>query len=415
MLIGNGDRLVFGDKRKYKPYTVGVDGVDKEKQEVTLNSGLAAGLSSGTRFAIYSFDCHDFSDKTKQIAIVELTEDIQADKSTAKILDVAAGGMDVRGNIEPGASAVMVAAPIDLIRKVCLFDRKQAGDKEQDLPIDLVDKQVPALEKVRQALAGNGWLVEAKAEEESHFQVAIAKDGTYEICVGLPIENLRPALSIDKPNAPQRIVDRLVHLTKYQSVLALDNPASELTEHLEFQLCNRDKQPFPDPQNVSLKPGEVTYLKIKNNYTHIFNLAVLDIEPTWEISQVPIQGDFSSFFPLDSGQEAYTRLRLSLPANYKQTKETLKVFATRGSANFQWLLLPSLDERPRTRGLHPNQELKTRSSLEDKTINPLNELLTAIGSDPDNPPEKAKSRAMVYDPDPNAEWATQEIQITVAK
>ena len=94
MLIGNGDRIVFGDKRKYKPYTIGVDDVNREKQEITLNAGLAAGLSQGTRFAIYPFDCYDLADQTQQIAIVELTDDIQADRSTAKILDAAVGGID---------------------------------------------------------------------------------------------------------------------------------------------------------------------------------------------------------------------------------------------------------------------------------------------------------------------------------
>ena len=409
MLMGNSDREVFGDKRKYKPYTVAVTHVDLNNKEITLEAGLAQGLSKGTRFAIYRFNADDLTDKTQQIAIVELTDDIEAGSSTAKILDAAAGGIEVKGKIEPGASAVMVAAPVDLIRKVRLFDRKVVGEREQDLSAELVNKQTPCLEKVREALSGNGWVVEAKEDEESYYQVAIAKDGTYEICIGMPIDNLRPALSIDDPEAPQKVVDRLVHLTKYQSVRALDNPASELTEYLEFQLCDRNKQPFPDPQNVSLKPGEVTYLKVKNTHSQTFNVAVLDLEPTWEISQVPIQGDFSSFFPLDPGREAYTKLRLALPENYKQTKETLKIFATKGSANFQWLILPSLDEQPRTRGNNPNEELKTRSV--NQAINPLNNLLTSIGNDLDNPPEK--TRAFVYEAEPEAEWATKEILITV--
>ena len=410
ILIGNGDREVFGDRRKYKPYTVTVTGVDLERGELTLDAGLAQGLSSGTRFAIYPFDCNDLTDKTQQIAIAELTTDVRADKSTAQILDSAAGCIDLKAEITPGSLAVMVAAPIDLIRKVRLFDRKVAGEREQDLPTELVDKQTTALAKVREALSDNGWVVEAKEDEESYYQVAVAKDGTYEICIGMPIANLRPPLSIDDPEAPTKVVERLVHLTKYQSVRALDNPASELTDYLEFHLCDRHKQPFADPQNVTLKPGEVSYLKIKNNYSQTLNVAVLDIEPTWEISQVPVRGEFASFVPLDSGQEAYTKLRLALPADYQQVKETLKIFATKGLANFQWLILPSLDEQPQTRG-NLNQELKTRSA--NQPINPLNSLLTAIGSDVDNPPEK--TRAMVYESEPDAEWATQEIQIAVTK
>jgi uncharacterized cupredoxin-like copper-binding protein len=404
MLLGEGDRLVFGDKQQYKPYTLVVTNVTEDQKEVTLDAGMAAGLSTGTRFAIYPSD--DVSDKTQQLAIAELTDEIQADRSTARILSPDEGGIIVK-EIEPGASAVMVAAPINLIRKVRLFAQKQAGDREQDLPVNLVDRQIEALEKVRQALAGNGWVVEVKEGEEAHYQVAVGKDGEYEICIGMPIKNLRPPLKIDDPEAPQKVVDRLVHLGKYQSVQELDNPASELTEFLEFELCDKNKQPFPDPQNVSLKPGEVSFLKVKNTYEQTLNVAVLDLEPTWEISQIPVQGKIASFLPLDPGQEAFTKLRLQLPADYQQIKETLKIFATKGLANFQWLLLPSLDEQPATRGTTLNEELRTRGG----NINPLNSLLTAIGGDVNSPPKL--TRAMVYESDPEAEWVTKEIVITV--
>ena len=410
MLSGDGERLVFGDKRKPKPYTVAVEWIDLEKQEITLDAGLAQGLSTGTRFAIYPFDVDDLKDKTQQIAIVELTDDIKADKSIAKILDAAAGGIEVKGTIEPGASAVMVAVPINLLRKVRLFDCKEAGEREQDLPADLVDKQTTALEKVRQALTGNGQVIEVKDGEEGNYQVAVGRDGAYEICIGMPIKNLRPALSIEDPQAPQKVVDRLVHLTKYQAVQKLDNPASELTEYLVFELCDKTKQPFPDPQNVYLKPGEKFFIKIKNNYSKTLNVTVLDIEPTWEISQISIQGDTSSFFPLESGKQVYTRrFNLGLPENYQQAKETFKIFAIEGLANFQCLLLPSLDKQLPIRENYPDRELKTRGF--NQHINPLNNLLSAIGSDLDNPPKQ--TRKAVPDPDPNAEWVTQEIQITI--
>ncbi len=405
MLLGEGDRLVFGDKQQYKPYTLVVIDVTEDQKEITLDAGMAAGLSSGTRFAIYPTD--DVSDKTQQLAIAELTDEIQADKSTARILSPDEGGIVVKGKIEPGASAVMVTAPVNLIKKVRLFTQKQAGDREQDLPVNLVDKQVEALAKVRQALVDNGWVVEVKDGEEAHYQVAVGKDGEYEICIGMPIKNLRPPLKIDDLEAPQKVVDRLVHLGKYQAVQELDNPASELTDYLEFELCDKNKQPFPDPQNVSLKPGEVSFLKLKNTYEQTLNVAVLDLEPTWEISQVPVQGKIASFLPLDPGQEAFTKLRLQLPGDYQQIMETLKVFATKGVANFQWLLLPSLDEQPATRGATLNEELRTRGG----NVNPLNNLLTAIGGDVNNPPKL--TRAMIYESDPEAEWVTKEIVITV--
>jgi hypothetical protein len=407
MLLGEGDRLVFGDKQEYKPYTLVVTNVSEDQTEITLDAGMSSGLGEGCRFALYPTD--DLTDKTKQMAIVDLTDEIEADSSIARILSVDEGGIPIKGKIEPGISAVMVAAPVNLIRKVRLFTEKQAGDLEQDLPIHLVDKQEEALAKVRQALVGNGWLIEVREWEEAHFQVAIGKEGEYEICMGMPINNLRPALSIDDPTAPQKVVDRLVHLGKYQSVQELDNPASELTDYLEFELCDKTKKPFPDPQNVSLKPGEVAYLRVKNTHTRTLNVAVLDLEPTWEISQVPVQGNIASFLPLDPGQETFTKLRLQLPANYQQTKEVLKIFATKGVANFQWLILPSLDEQPSTRGMILNEGLQTRSM--GQSVNPLNNLLTAIGGDVDNPP--TLTRAMVYESDPEAEWVAKEIVITV--
>ena len=353
-------------------------------------------------------------------AIAELTDDIEADKSTAIILDTAAGGIEVKGKIEPGASAVMVAAPVDLIRKVRLFDRKQAGDQEQDLPAELVDRQTAALEKVRQALLGNGWLVEVKDGEEGHFQVAVAKDGSYEICIGMPINNLRPALSIEDPGAPQKVVDRLVHLAKYQSVQALDNPASKITKVLEFELLDRNKQTFPDPNNIELKQGETVFLRLKNNFAQTLNIAVLDLEPTWEISQIPIQNIEAPFFPLDRDQEITDlELEFALPerGDYEKTNETLKIFATRGVANFQWLLLPALDEEMQSRG-NLNRELEQeteqmRTRGETITINPLNDLLSNIGADIDEPP-KITRKAKVK-PNPNADWAIKEIQLHVKR
>ncbi len=123
---------------------------------------------------------------------------------------------------------------------------------------------------------------------------------------------------------------------------------------------------------------------------------------------VPVQGKIASFFYLSiPGQEAFTKLRLQLPGDYQQIMETLKVFATKGVANFQWLLLPSLDEQPATRGATLNEELRTRGG----NVNPLKNLLTAIGGDVNNPPKL--TRAMIYESDPEAEWVTKEIVITV--
>lgn len=402
MLLGEGDRAVFGSDRMLLQYAVTVTEVNASQTQVKLAAGLAQGLSRGTRFAIYPLGTTDFTDKQKQVAIVETTE-VEATSSSANVLAESEGGMAIKGHIESGAPAVMLAAPADLVRRVRLFGEKKRGNAEHDLPTQaLVDQQEASLTAVRQALAGNGWLVEIEGNEEAHYQVAVSKQGEYEICIGMPLENLTPALMIDDREAPKEVVKRLIHLAKYQAVQELDNPTSELNDAIAFELLDPNKHPLPE-QNITVQQGEVVYLRLKNIFAQPLNVAVLDLEPTWEISQIPIQGLDAPFFQLVPDQAIDLKLRIKAPDSkgYTQTKDILKLFATRGPADFRWLKLPSLD-----------QEIESKASRATRSINtPFGKLLEAVGEDIDVPPQL--TRAAIYEPDPDAEWVTKQIQITV--
>jgi len=403
MLLGEGDRAVFGDTIVSGHYTVTVSEIDVSQNRVKLNAGLAAGLRSGTRFAIYPLNTDNFEDNQKQLAIVELTE-LAASYAWARILPEAEGGIATKdlNQLEQGAPAVMLAAPVDLMRQVRLFE-KSLGNGENELPAQaLVDQQRQALEAVRQALVDSGWVKEVQGEEEGHYQVAINSNGEYEICSGEPIKNLNPILRIDQANAAKEVVKRLIHLTKYQSVQAMDNPASELKGALEFVLLDENKQPFTDQSNLTLQNGTRVYLGLKNVSQESLNVAVLDLEPTWEISQIPLRGIDAPFYQLAPQESIDTPLRFKVPEgkDYEQAKETLKLFATRGPADFRWLKLPSLD-----------QEIKGHSQATRGLKNAFSKLLEAIGDDPNARP--SLTRAAVYEPDPKAEWITQQIQITI--
>ncbi|MEG3863329.1 caspase family protein [Microcoleus sp. herbarium12] len=421
MLLGEGDRLVFGSDRVSTQYAVTVMQVNENQKQVTLNAGLAQGLSSGTRFAIYPLHTADFSNKQQQLAIIEITE-VEGFTSQGKVLEADIGGMIVKGQIEQGAPAVMVSAPVDLVRRVRLFDQKQVGDKEHELPAELAGKQTPVLEAVRQALVDNGWLLELPPndEREAHYQVAVGRNGEYEICSGMPLKNLRPPLAIDHPDAAVTLVARLVHLAKYQTVQELDNPASELADCIEFELCDANKQPFPSSSNITLENREVVFLRVKNTSSQTLNIAVLDLEPTWAISQIPIKGIPAPFYQLQSREELFIgRIRPRVPEGkgYEQVTETLKLFATRGLADFRWLAVTPLDEEFDKKG-NLNQELENLAKEftqrgEAHSISPVNNLLTAIGSDVDNPP--TLNRAMVYEPDPNSEWVVKQIRIAIKR
>jgi len=404
MLQGQDTRFIFGSGRASVQYAVTVGKVDKNNKRVTLNAGMAQGLSSGTRLAIYPLNTIDFADKQKRIAIVEVTEDIQASSALAKILDIEEAGIGLKGELEEGAPATILSAPPDLVRRVRLFGEKKLGDKDNELPTqELVDNQQVALAAVRKALEENGWVVEV--QEGEHYQVAIGKDGEYEICTGMPLKNLKPPM-IDAPDAPKAVVERLIHLAKYQAVQELDNSNSELRDSLEFELCDLNKQPLPDGGKDSIRShDERVHLRVKNASNQPLNIAVLDLAPDWAIAQFPILGQESSFFQLAGGQEVFIgRIRLVIPEGegYEQgAPETFKLFATRGPADFRWLKLPPIDQSIAKKG---------RGEATRGIESPLGKLLQAVGEDPDTEPSMPRA---VLEPDPSAEFVTKQIQFTI--
>jgi hypothetical protein len=422
MILGESDRRVFGSDRWSTPYTVSVIKVDTV--QITLNAGQAQGLSKGTRFSIYPLSTTDFSDKQQQVAIVELTQ-VDASASIARIVKPEEGGIELNGRLEPGAPAIMISAPVDVIRRVRLF-QKTEGNKEHELPSNLTNHQTEALEAVRQALIGNGWVVEVKEGESAHYQVAVGREGEYEINIGSPIQNLRPLLLITDSTAPKRVVDRLVHLAKYQAVQSLDNSSSKLAQAINLELLKEDGTAFDASQNLVVKDGEVVSLRLTNTGSQPLKVAVLDLEPTWAISQIPLGGLESPFFQLEAGAKEEIGLRMSLPDDdvYQQTQETLKVFAVqKGIADFRWLTLPPLDEPSEPRGVKLEEELKgavkaqqteaTRGIREVEEINPLNTLLAAIGADLDHAPTVTRAATVVVDP--KQEWVTKQIPIVVER
>lgn len=406
MLTGEGNRLVFGSEIQPIKYSLTVIKVDSD--EVTLDGGLAQGLTSGSRFALYPVSS-DFTDLQKRLAVVEISQ-VKSTTAIAKILKMEASGVPpATDKIEPGLPAVMEAAPLSLKRAVRLLD-KEIGDGKNQLPPDLEDQQVTALEKVRQSMQGNGWLLEADSSQEGDFQVAVGRKGNYEIYrKGVLLTNLTPALSIQDDEAPEQVVQRLVHLGKYQSAQELDNPASKVAEFLKFELLDKDGNPFPEGEDIVLKQDSAVSISVENLSSHALNIAILGLDSTWEIYQFPIRGqDNYAFIDLAAKDKFKIPIEgFSFPdkAEYDTAAECFKIFASRGSANFQWLILPTLDQQLPTRG---NLEGATRG-----TFNPLNDLLSSVGADIDEPP--VVTRKAKTPPDPNADWATKEIRIKVVK
>ncbi len=420
MILGESDRRVFETDRWSTPFTINVIKVVEDTQ-ITLNAGQAQGLSKGTRFSIYPPGTTDFTDIEKRVAIVEISKPPGASESVATVVKPEEGGIAVNGKIEPGAPAVMVSAPVDLIQRVRFTDTKVEGEQENELPSNLVSRQKEALDMVRQALAGNGWVVEEGEGETALYQVAIDREGNYEICRNMPIPNLRPLLPIDDPTAPKRVVARLVHLAKYQAVESLDNSSSKLAQAIEVELLQENGIPFDDPQNPVVNNGDIVCLRLTNKGTQPLKVAVLDIQPVWAVSQLPIGGLETPFFNLAVGAKEETQFSMSLPDDeaYQQAREVFKVFAVqKGLADFRWLTLPPLDEPSAKRGVELDAKLKgmleeATTRGENEGVNPLNDLLKMIGADLDNAPPANRAATMIVDP--KQDWVTKQVQMTLVQ
>ncbi|MEH2093001.1 caspase family protein [Nostoc sp.] len=406
MLLGEDNRLVLGSSYESQQYAVTVMQVNTAKNPVRLklNAGVAQGVDSGSVFAIYPREIKDITQEDKHLAIAEITEIGVTDAWAEVIKTVRAG------EIEQGASAVMLSAPVDLIRGIRLIECTPENTKLSDLPPKEINQQA-ALQAVAIAASGNGWVKLVADQEVADYQVSINKLSEYEICesTGKPFPNLRPPLKVGETDAPGKLVKRLVHLTKYKATEELDNFGTTLTKKLVVELVGKQAnyrrtrqpspQPFDDKSNPSVQAGETVFLRIRNEFSQVLNVVVLALSSDWSISQLNILGDNANFVPFDPGQEEYISLKMSLPEGYQEGTDIFKVFATVGQANFRWLELPSLDQP-----IPPNS---TRGLKAPR--NQLEELLAAVGAD-DQPSTSRKVQVVA---DPSRGWTTKQVTVKV--
>lgn len=403
MLFGEGNRKVFGsDYASSQQYALPIIKVDSVKNRVLLNAGRAQGLGKGARFAIYPPGVADFTQKDKQLAIAQVTEDINPGDAWAAIIEPSPP--ENIPQIEIASQAVMLTAPIALIRQVRLFKKTEGDRKTLELPSQLITIQDEALSKLEAAIAtvGKGWVELVSDGEAEHYQVALNREGEYEICDrnGTPLD-IRPALKPGDSDAADAIVKRLIHLAKYQATLELDNPIA-LTNKLVVQLTDEHKKPLADPSNQTLKEGENTFLYIKNESAQNLNIVVLALQSDWAIFLVDILSDGADFVPLNRNEDVLTPLKLSLPDNYDKTQDILKVFATVRPPKFRWLELPSLD-----------QPIEPKAGIENlrNSSDPLDRLIAAVA---DVGAEVGALRNVQVN-DPKGGWTTKQVTLTVVK
>jgi len=220
--------------------------------------------------------------------------------------------------------------------------------------------------------------------------VTVSDNGEYEILdsAGQPIPNQRPTLRIEEEDATERLVMRLVHLTKYHNVQRLDNadPLSPLNGKLEVELLKAQPdyepgypaQPQPFDRLGSLPTisvGNWMFVRVKNASSRVLNITALALTCNWSIKQLYPRVEDTSFWPFDPGEEHLLPLRAQISEGYTEGTEIIKVFATVGATQFRWLELPALDRtqsnnhftgRTATNSLEAYWAVMTSSELEEE-------------------------------------------------
>ena len=394
VLLGEGNRKIFGTEFGETVFAVDVMKVESnekgEPQQALLAVGQANGVSKGAEFAIYPLGTTDLTKKEDRIAIATIIQR-GGSQSLCKLEPI----VGKTRQVEQGDRAVQISASVNLVRTV-----------------SLIPKDDPALLAIANALPDNGWVELSEDGAGIDYIVSINDKNEYEIrdSGDQLFKNINPPAKIADPNAPAKVVKRLVHLAKYKATSEIDNrdTDSPLSGKLTAEwlgtsdtydtgdpIPKREKlTKFADPNKPTVKVGEYVFLSVRNDSKQTLNVAVLNLDAEWAIEQIlPVN---EAFITLEAGQEKILPLKPALDGEDDSVENTVKVFGTLDAANYQVWELPSLDETlPFGRG--------TRSG------NSLAALLGAIDD------EQPKTRKLTVAASPSTEWTTKQIILTIAK
>jgi hypothetical protein len=418
MLMGETDRTFFGGQSV--PFTPGasllrsvpvtrtvrtvpVMQVDIPKNQLQLQIGEASGIKEGAEFDIFKFRTRDFQDRDNLMAKVKVVE-LGASDCWAEVTSIPGiRGINNKleeGTIEIGSPAVYSSPGLKQIRKV----RVLLPD-----PLPLVSRVnvalIPDILKQTEE-PGHRWIEFCSEEEKNEnvdYFVSLTSEGEYLILDAKkePIKNLLFPIKADEPEATKKLINRLVHVARYETILDLDNEDAftALNGQLKVEVVKSVKR-----QPVVLNAdGKVPVLEekekgvdliIRNESNRTLNITALNLDADFSISK--FYPDGAPYEVVEPGQNIRRELKLSLPQNYEEAANIIKVFATVDGTNFQFLELPPLDQSRKGFG-------------KEKPTNALEQLLAAV-VDENNP-----QRKITVVIDASEKWTTEKVEVVVKK
>ncbi len=404
MLIGETNRSFLGDRSVVASRNPPVMKVDIPKNRVQLQMGEASGLKQGSEFDIFRFGTRNFEDSEQRIATVKVVE-LGASDCWAEVTETP-GFRSIKpqlteGMIEIGSPAVYLSPGLKQIRKV----RVILPDPLPQISGVNVEMLPDILKAKKEQVEGHRWIEFCSEDEKNEnvdYFVSLNSEGEYWILDAQkePIKNLLFAVRVDESEATKKLIDRLIHVARYESILALDNEDAfaPLNGKLKVELLKsvkREPVVVNTGDNVPvLEVGERVVLRIHNESNRTLNISALILQA--DLSIVKFYPKGAPYEVVDRGQSRETRLDMELPKNYQEGVDVIKVFATVDGTNFQLLELPPLDQSRKGFG---NQEPQ----------NALEQLLAAV-VDEDNP-----QRNIRVVTDASEEWTTEKVEVMVKK
>jgi hypothetical protein len=418
MLMGETDRIFFSGQSvsftsgpspmRSVPVTrtvrtVPVMQVDIPKNQVQLQIGEASGIKEGAEFEIFKFRTREFLDRDNLIAKVKVVE-LGASDCWAEVTSIPGiRGINNKleeGTIEIGSPAVYLSPGLKQIRKVRVL-------LPDPLPLFLRVNVAFIRDILKQTKEPGHLWIEFCSEEEKNenvdYFVSLTSEGEYLILDAKkePIKNLLFPIKADEPEATKKLINRLIHVARYETILDLDNEDAftALNGQLKVELVKSVKR-----QPVVLNAdGKVPVLEekekgvdliIRNESNRTLNITALNLDADFSISK--FYPDGAPYEVVEPGQNIRRELKLSLPQNYVEAANIIKVFATVDGTNFQFLELPPLDQSRKGFG-------------KEKPTNALEQLLAAV-VDENNP-----QRKITVVIDPSEKWTTEKVEVVVKK
>jgi Caspase domain len=404
MLIGETDRTFLGGQSVVASRNAPVMQVDITKNLVQLQIGEANGIQKKAEFDIFRFGTRDFENSENRIATVKVVE-FGASDCWAEVTQLFGfRGINNKleaGTIEIGSPAVYLRPGVKQIRKVRVF----LPDPQPQFPGVNVALLPAILQTKKEQVEGHRWIEfcsEAEKDENVDYFVSLNSAGDYLILDTQkePIKNLLFPIKVDEPEATKKLINRLIHVARYQSILDLDNEDAfaPLNGKLKVELVKsvkRQQVVVNTGGNVPvLEVGERVVLRIHNESNRTLNISALILQTDLSIVKFYPQG--VPYEVVDPGQYRETRFDIELPENYQEGVDIIKVFATVEGTNFQLLELPALDQSRKGFGAQ-------------QPTNALEQLLATV-VDENNP--QRNIRVVTYACE---EWTTEKVEVMVRK